>query len=140
VDELSQKLGITINGVYTDTTFEFNLSAITNEVEINKYPSLPITKKISYQPFSVYPFALRDIAVWVPQDTSASALKDSIQMAAGKMLMNIQLFDEYKKESRVSYAFKLVFQSPNKTLSDTDIQGAMDAIVSELTSNGFEIR
>ncbi|HWU24611.1 MAG TPA: phenylalanine--tRNA ligase subunit beta, partial [Candidatus Paceibacterota bacterium] len=50
-----------------------------------------------YQSFSIYPFALRDIAVWTPSGTEESEVALLIQQAAGPLLVRMDLFDRFEK-------------------------------------------
>jgi phenylalanyl-tRNA synthetase beta subunit len=99
-----------------------------------------------YKPFSQYPFVLRDIAVWVPNKVSEEDLLEMIKKDAGELLANSRLFDTYIPSpptggGRVSYAFKLVFQSDEKTLTDEEINQIMDKITENLNKKeGFEVR
>ncbi|HEV7449147.1 MAG TPA: phenylalanine--tRNA ligase subunit beta, partial [Candidatus Paceibacterota bacterium] len=42
------------------------------------YDDLPLSTAERYQTFSKYPYIVRDIALWVPADTSAEAVKENI--------------------------------------------------------------
>lgn len=95
----------------------------------------------AYKPFSQYPFALRDIAVWTPEGTVESEVANVILSAVGDLLVRIDLFDEFAKEGRTSYAFRLVFESPDRTLSDADLDPAMERVTEALNARaGFEVR
>jgi phenylalanyl-tRNA synthetase beta subunit len=54
--------------------------------------------------------------------------------------MRIDQFDRYEKDDRVSYAYRLVFQSHDKTLADKEITPITDAIYKRLEDEGWEIR
>jgi len=98
-------------------------------------------KLSEYHPFSVYPFMLRDISVWVPADTQSSSVEDIIRKAAGELLVRICQFDSFEKDGRVSYAFRMVFESPKHTLTDGEINIIMEKINSALaTKNEYEVR
>lgn len=95
----------------------------------------------AYTPFSIYPAALRDIAVWVPEGTVQSEVSVRILACAGEYLARIDLFDRFEKEGRISYAFRLVFEAMDRTLSDKDLDPAMEAVTLGLRSvPGFEVR
>ena len=95
----------------------------------------------AYTPFSVYPSALRDVAVWVPSGTELSEVSTVIMSAAGEYLARLDYFDRFEKEGRISYAFRLVFESKDRTLSDKDLDPAMERITHALNSHeGFEVR
>lgn len=94
-----------------------------------------------YHPFSIYPFALRDIAVWTPLETEESELTTIILREGGEYLVRIDKFDRFEKEAQVSYAFRLVFESSERTLSDADLDPAMERITAALNAlNGFTVR
>jgi phenylalanyl-tRNA synthetase beta chain len=95
----------------------------------------------AYRPFSVYPFALRDIAVWTPAGVSEAEVARLIRDAAGELLVRLDLFDRFEKEGRISYAFRLVFESPERTLADGDLTPTMERITDSLNQTpGFEVR
>ena len=94
----------------------------------------------TYQPFSAYPFALRDIAVWAPAGSDDGCTKSLIEQEAGTLLVRCDLFDTFEKGGRVSYAFRLVFNSSDRTLTDEEVNGIMAKISATLTKKGYEIR
>ncbi|MDB5189390.1 MAG: Phenylalanine--tRNA ligase [Parcubacteria group bacterium] len=95
----------------------------------------------AYHSFSVYPFALRDIAVWTPAGTQSDSVAELITKEAGELLLRIDQFDSFEKEGRVSYAFRLVFESKEKTLSDADLNPVMENVTATLNAQGgFEVR
>ena len=101
-----------------------------------------IGEAIKYQKISPYPFVLRDVAVWLPNDKSSDDLLNIIKENAGELLAKTKLFDTYAPdgENRTSYAFNLVFQSQEKTLTDEEINKIMDKITEEVEKNGWEVR
>lgn len=108
----------------------------------DNYSNLEVidSNEVQFKSFSQYPFVLRDIAVWVPEDTDKRELLGIIQEKAGKLLVNTTLFDEYKKDKRVSYAYRLVFQSYEKTLSDEEVNTVMEKINSTIEKKGWKVR
>jgi phenylalanyl-tRNA synthetase beta chain len=99
----------------------------------------------AYKSFSVYPFALRDIAVWTPERTEESEVANVIISEAGEFLARIDLFDRFSKEvdgeERVSYAFRLVFESADRTLSDEDLNPLMEKVTNALNAqDGWQVR
>ncbi len=94
----------------------------------------------AYKPFSLYPFITRDIAFWAPAGTDVRLTKSNIEKEAGELLVCIDLFDRFEKDGRVSLAFRLVFQSFDRTLTDDEVNGVMDTVSASLRSAGFEVR
>jgi phenylalanyl-tRNA synthetase beta chain len=83
--------------------------------------------------WSLFPFIARDIAVWVPKNVSSEDVAEVIRNNAGNMMIKgPELFDEFKKEEKISYAFRIIFQSYEKTLTDDEINEVMKKITEKI--------
>ncbi len=144
VKKIQTKIGVEMQGLMESTDsgaiVEFNLTAL-----IDKLPKPKIWdvrsefSPIAYKPFSQYPFALRDIAVFVPADVSEKKVLEIILKEAGALLVRHDLFDVFEKTfpdgaKKTSYAFRLVFQSFERTLTDEEINAVMKKITDTLNS------
>jgi phenylalanyl-tRNA synthetase beta chain len=107
--------------------------------------------ELVFKPISLYPFSVRDIALYVPGEKGKefeieSVIRESLRgCGTESLLARITLFDVFTKNKegepmRTSYAFRLVFQSYEKTLSEEEINSCMSAITAALTGCGFEVR
>lgn len=130
-----------------DLVIEANLSAIVNDVEIDLgYTDLLKEDRVEdfaskrFSAFSLFPFMTRDIAVWVSTGIGDREIESLLQQHAGEWCQRIDLFDQFEKEGRVSYAFRLVFQAMDKTLSDEDVNPIMELITEECSNKGWEVR
>ena len=75
------------------------------------------------------------------EDVTDDIVANIIKSEAGKILMRVRLFDEFKKNGKISYAFRLVFQSYEKTLTDNEVNTTMEKIINTLNSKeGFSVR
>jgi phenylalanyl-tRNA synthetase beta chain len=140
MDALANVLGFEHYEVHEGIA-EVNLSeAISDLPAATAYT--PFTKRpdANYKPFSLYPSMSRDIALWVPEDTPAEAIMSLLNEHAGDLRVRTTLFDEFKKDGRVSYAFRLVFQSNEKTLTDEAVNQIMDRIYQVVSERGLEVR
>lgn len=120
-----------------------NLSGYLKELpEPKSYDDLADidTSEVKYEPVSQYPYVLRDVAFWVSGEESINELEEMIRETAGNLLKKVKLFDEYKKDDKTSYAFNLVFQSSDKTLTDAEVNEIMDHVYKTLEDKGYEIR
>jgi phenylalanyl-tRNA synthetase beta chain len=63
-----------------------------------------------------------------------------LNAAAGELRVRTTLFDEFTKDGRVSYAFRLVFQSYEKTLTDAEVNTIMDRITAAVSERRWEVR
>ena len=84
-----------------------------------------------------YPSVVRDVALLVDDTLAAETLRTTIRAAAPDTLVRVREFDRYQGKGvaggKVSIAVRLTFQSPDRTLTDAEIQSAMDGIVGALT-------
>jgi phenylalanyl-tRNA synthetase beta chain len=94
----------------------------------------------AFRPFSAYPFIARDVALWVPAGTDAATVEEIIRGQATTLLARLDLFDQFEKEGRISYAFRLVFESMERTLTDEEANAIMEQIYAALRAAGYEIR
>ena len=91
--------------------------------------------------WSLFPFISRDIAVWVPSEVESNQVYKVIKENAGDLLIkDPYLFDEFKKDDKKSYAFRLIFQSMGRTLKDEEVNKIMDKIYSNIKEKGWEVR
>lgn len=99
-----------------------------------------------FRPFSPYPFIVRDVAFFVPIGMSAERAEDIIKgETRGKEVVRLRLFDSFEKTlpdgiRKSSYAFRLVFQSMKRTLTDAEVNTTMEGVYRVLRSRGCEIR
>ncbi len=121
---------------------EFNFDELTAKLpEAKAYDTdLPLADKdMRLKKISVYPFSVRDVAVFVPEGVDQKTVQDIIEKEAGNLLVRIRLFDVFTKKfgtggAKTSYAFRLVLQSYEHTLSEEEINTAMAKITSKLNA------
>lgn len=105
----------------------------------DSYGNLPRLPDMTFAPISIYPFILRDIAVWIT-DGDAGSIPAIVRTHGGPLVARIDLFDTFTKEGRTSYAYHIVFQSHEKTLSDEEVGVIMKNIEDEIREKGWEVR
>lgn len=103
-------------------------------------PLIQSSVTASYRRISAYPFMLRDIAMWANEGVKKEDILSIIRAEGGDLLVRDRLFDVFTKDSRTSYAFNLVFQSQDRTLSDVEINEVMMRITEQLSAKGLEVR
>ncbi len=96
--------------------------------------------RVNYKPFSIYPFVVRDIAIFVPTDVGKEEVESLIMANATSLLKHTRLFDTYMKEQKISYAFRLVFQSDARTLTSQEVAEIMQKITRALSEKEWQIR
>jgi phenylalanyl-tRNA synthetase beta chain len=98
-----------------------------------------------YREVPRFPASKRDLAVVVRPEVRHEDLVAAIRAAGGALLHTIRLFDVYKfrdgeHAGRSSLAYALEFRSPERTLTDREVEEAFAAIVGALEGMGATIR
>ncbi|KND49763.1 MAG: phenylalanyl-tRNA synthetase beta chain [Parcubacteria bacterium C7867-008] len=138
-EALGSELGLHVS-ILDVNVAEVDLSAIDLEALGRDYWPQKVVLG-DYRQFSAYPFALRDVAVWVPEDTQESEVALLIEQEADELLARIDRFDRFEKDGRTSYAFRLVFQANDRTLADTDLDPIMQRVTNILNAQrDWEVR
>lgn len=87
-------------------------------------------------PVPRHPSVVRDLALSVDGTLPAAAVRDTIQIAAPDTLVSVREFDRYVgpgvPDGYVSLALRLTFRASDRTLTDVEVQAAVDAIVAAL--------
>jgi phenylalanyl-tRNA synthetase beta chain len=96
-------------------------------------------------PPPAFPGVERDFAVVVPRELSAAEVEAAIRLKAGKHLRALEVFDVYEGEGipagTRSIAFRLRFRSPERTLTDKEVDRAAEKVMSHLKEVlGVDIR
>ncbi len=93
-------------------------------------------QKIMMEQIARYPAVERDIAVLLGQDAKASEAIAVIKASEPELLQDVIVFDIYTgeqvPEGYKSAAFRLTFQSMERTLKEAEINSRVDAILSDL--------
>ncbi|MDD5152427.1 MAG: phenylalanine--tRNA ligase subunit beta [Candidatus Pacebacteria bacterium] len=154
VEILSAELGVdAIKSVYVEsgknTVCEIDLSKLLETYKVPNgasYDDLGFGRATPnmYKQISQYPFIVRDIALFVPDSVGElevwSEIEKGIDKKSKNLLVRKELFDVFKKDGKISYAFRMVFQSMDKTLTNQDVNGIMDGINAVLKNKGWEVR
>lgn len=134
-----EQIGV-INNV--DGIMELNLDALIPHIKVPEYGSIGFgpAPKVSYKAFSPYPFIVRDVAVFVPDSVKPEQIEEVITSNGTELLLKHRLFDTFQKDGKTSYAFRMIFQSNERTLTDEEINKTMVTIADEMKGKGWEVR
>jgi len=148
-EKVSDALGVTLIGkTASESVIHFDLESVIQKLKEPSGYKFPESGKedIRYHKISAYPFMLRDIAVFAPTSVPALEVYNVIKEHSGELLVQDKLFDVFEKTfedgtKKISYAFRLVFQSQEKTLSDEEVNVVMEKITAELNEReGWKVR
>ena len=119
------------------------ISSVKNETQeyISNFNLKHFVKNTSFSTWSHFPFIVRDIAIWIPDDTDPEILIKIFAEHGGELLARPpRLFDKFSKDKMTSLAFRLVFQAQNRTLTDEEVHPIVDNINNALKNKGFTVR
>ncbi|MDO9372755.1 MAG: phenylalanine--tRNA ligase subunit beta [Gammaproteobacteria bacterium] len=90
----------------------------------------------AFREVSKFPAIRRDIAIVVEEGVPAAQVLACVTQAAEEFLRDLQLFDVYRGKGvdsgRKSIALGLTLQAPSRTLTDEDVAGIINRVVSTL--------
>ena len=104
------------------------------------YDNLPLSQTERYEAYSKYPYIVRDVAFWTPAGADENGIQQAIKIEAGELCIKISQFDRFEKDGKISLAYRLIFQSFDRTLVDDEVSAQMEKVYTTLKSQGFEIR
>jgi len=98
-----------------------------------------------YTPVRKFPSSDVDLAFVVNEDVPAAQVETSIRKAGGSLLVEVALFDVYRGEGLGdgvrSLTYRLRFQAPDRTLTDTEVAEVRQACIDQVAAKtGGELR
>ena len=89
--------------------------------------------KVKFQELPKFPEVRRDLALLIDESVSYADLSRAAHKAVKKILKQVTLFDVYRgdkiPEGKKQYALNFVLQDPDKTLTDNEVEKAMDRLL-----------
>ncbi len=124
---------------------ECSLTAFIEKYKITTSRSLAGSVSVAPTPFkmwSLYPFIVRDIAVWCESIDAQARLEELVSAFATQYCVREPvLFDRFDKDGKTSVAYRFVFQSYEKTLTEGEVEAWFAELVAKIQEEGgFEIR
>ena len=100
-------------------------------------PSNPPPKRVPlFEPLPPFPGVDRDLALLLPGDLPARRVQEVIRDAAGSDLVDLAVFDLYVgtgvPDGLRSVAFRLRYQSHERTLTDEDVERSVQSVIKRL--------
>ncbi|MBQ9039127.1 MAG: phenylalanine--tRNA ligase subunit beta [Clostridia bacterium] len=132
--------------IHPDVAEAFDIKGRVVVAEVDLDALRPLEKDFyGIKPLPKFPAVSRDIAVVVDEAVGAGTMMDAIRAAAGKLLEDAKLFDIYRGEKlgaqRKSVAFAITLRAPDRTLTDEEINAAMEKVLKALSEKfGAELR
>jgi len=90
----------------------------------------------SFKPLPPFPSIRRDVAMLVSESTTHEAVLQTVKATKPANLEAVELFDVFRgknvPEGQKSLAYAFTYRSPEKTLTDAEVNGAHDQLVEQL--------
>ncbi len=131
-------------------------AGVEGKVYAGQFAILPekltaVSARRRYQPFSLFPAALRDLALVVDDTLPAADVQKTLAKIARAAVANafalegVNVFDVYRgkglPEGKKSLAFSFVFRATDRTLTDDEVNTVFNKIQDELAkSTPYQIR
>lgn len=114
------------------------------EVELDKLLGLP-RQQAAFQPIAAFPPVLEDLALIVDEQLAEEQVRAEIIRAGGALVSEVRLFDLFKGEQigtgKKSLAYAVVYQAPDRTLTDETVARQRARIVKALENKfGAQLR
>lgn len=114
------------------------------EIDLDKLLDKKVGK-MKYKEISKYPSVKKDLAFVMDKKVTSKEVEINIKKAAGSLLTNIEVFDVYEGEGievgKKSIAYSLTFEKSDGTLTDEEINNAMEKIIDFVQKKiGAELR
>ena len=117
------------------TNYDINIRVYVAELNFDEIVS---QSKLytEYKPLPKYPAVDRDIAIVVSDEIIAAQVDEIVRNKGGKLVEEVTLFDIYRgnqvPEGYKSMAYKIIYRSDEKTLTEEDISKVHNKILNSL--------
>jgi phenylalanyl-tRNA synthetase beta chain len=119
-------------------------AAVAFEVELAALVGAASAGEERFEDVTTFPAVYQDLAVVVPDEVTAAAVRSSILAAGGELLRAVRVFDLYQGEQlqagHKSLALRLEFRAADRTLTDEEVTASRSAIEAELEKIGGTLR
>ena len=106
----------------------------TAEINLDKLLAI-VNKQKEYKTLPNYPETTRDLSFWIPEKVNYYEIEKTIRTIDVQLLKDVNLKDSYINDAKErSYTITLSFSSPEKTLTDVEVDKLEAFIAKELES------
>jgi phenylalanyl-tRNA synthetase beta chain len=106
------------------------------ELDLQALFSLAAGDDLRAESLPRYPAIVRDVSILVSDGLPAATVRGTIRSSAPPTLVSIVEFDRYTGKGvpaeQVSLSLRLIFRAADRTLTDDEVQTAMETIVAAL--------
>ena len=135
----------TIGEVHPDVSaaYDMPIRVYVAEVDLSALFAIECPRTL-YKALPRFPAVERDLALLCNAAMPVATIESIIRKAGGKILESVDLFDVYQgsqiEAGKKSVAYSLKFRAADRTLSDEDIDPALNKIFAKLKENDCILR
>jgi len=124
--------------------YQIENSVYAFEIDFEKLLQFAVEEH-EYESPSLYPEAIRDLAILVPQKTLAGEVIQKIHLIGGELIRDVEIFDIFEgpplPEGKKNLAFHVIYQARDRTLSSKEVDKIQEKIINLLEENpSWEVR
>jgi len=106
------------------------------EIDLDAAERAAPSEEARIEPLPRHPSVTRDISILLAETLAAATVRATVREAAPETLVRVREFDRYQgkgvPEGQVSLSLRLTFRSSDRTLTDSEVQRAMDVVLAAL--------
>lgn len=114
------------------------------ELDVSLLEGADASRHPRFTPLPRYPSIVRDLSILVDAGLPAAEVRGTIVAARPPALVSIGVFDRYRgpgiPEDSVSLSLRLTFRAPDRTLTDAEVDAAMELVVARLAERHGAVR
>ena len=127
-------MGLLVSSIVEQHELAASEAVFVAEIDLDSVP--PLDDDLQVESLPRHPSMTRDISMLVADTLAAGTVRQTVQENAPATLVRISEFDRYQgkgiPEGKVSLSLRLTFRAADRTLTDDEVQRAMDAVIAAL--------
>ena len=126
------------------TNFDLKANVVLADIDLETIHEMEIDRRPKYQELPKYPAIQLDVSILIPKKKLAGNYTNAIQKTDKTLVKKIELVDEYEGknigEDKRSLTYSITYQSPDRTLTDEEVNTIHKKVIANLKSEGAVIR
>ena len=127
-------MGLLASSIVEQHELAANDAVYAAEIDLDSVP--PVDEELQVEALPRHPSMTRDISILVADTLAAGTVRQTVQDNAPDTLVRVSEFDRYQgkgiPDGHVSLSLRLTFRAPDRTLTDPEVQSAVDGVLAAL--------
>ena len=127
-------MGLLASSIVEQQTLSASDAIYVAEIDLDSVP--PVDEDLQVEALPRHPSMTRDISILVADTLAAGTVRQTVQENAPDTLVRISEFDRYQgkgiPDGQISLSLRLTFRARDRTLTDSEVQNAVDGILAAL--------